>query len=99
LWYRGDEVIRVTGRKNEWGEVTDFICNTCRFERKQTSDWVIEGPTKIARNSVITANKYGANLIRPAFPIQQAAQQYKQIDDNRDRSFLHIPTSLPASEK
>jgi NADH-quinone oxidoreductase subunit G len=42
LWYRGDEVIRVTARKNEWGEVQDFICNTCRFERKKTSDWTIE---------------------------------------------------------
>jgi NADH-quinone oxidoreductase subunit G len=99
LWYRGEDVIRVTSRKNEWGESLEFICNTCRFDRKKTSDWVIEGPTTIARNSVISANKYGANLIRPAFPIQQAAQSYKQIDDDRDRSFLKNPTSLPASEK
>ncbi|MEA5258431.1 2Fe-2S iron-sulfur cluster-binding protein [Arcicella aquatica] len=88
LWYRGDEVIRVTARKNEWGEVKEFICNTCRFERKKTSDWTIEGPTQIAHNSVISANKYGANKITPAFPLKQAAEQYKKIDDNRDRSFL-----------
>lgn len=99
LWYRGEDVIRVTGRKNEWGEVQDFICNACRFDRKKTSEWTIEGPTKIARNSVISANKYGANLIRPAFPIKQAAESYKQIDDNRDRSFLNIPTALPSPEK
>ncbi len=88
LWYRGDEVIRVTARKNEWGEVKEFICNTCRFERKRTSDWTLEGPTKIARHSVISANKYTANTILPAFPLKQAAKEYKQIDDSRDTSFL-----------
>jgi NADH-quinone oxidoreductase subunit G len=98
LWYKGDEVIRVTGRKNEWGEVMEFICNTCRFDRKKTSDWVIEGPTKIARHSVISANKYGANLITPAFPIAQAARDYKLIDDDRDRSFLHEPAKIEAKK-
>jgi NADH-quinone oxidoreductase subunit G len=58
LWYRGDEVFRVTGRKDEWGEVKDWICNECRFEKKKTSDWVIDGPTKISRHSVISANHY-----------------------------------------
>ena len=94
LWYRGDEVIRVTARKNEWGEVQDFICNTCRFERKKTSDWTIEGPMKVARHSVISANKYGGSSIKPAFPLKQAAEQYKQIDDNRDRSFLEPQKQL-----
>ena len=88
LWYRGDEVIRVTARKNEWGEVKEFICNSCRFERKRTSDWTLEGPTKISRHSVISANKYTANTIFPAFPLKQAAKEYKQIDDSRDTSFL-----------
>ena len=88
LWYRGDEVIRVTARKNEWGEVKEFICNTCRFERKRTSDWTLEGPTKISRHSVISANKYTANTILPAFSLKQAAKEYKQIDDSRDISFL-----------
>ena len=88
LWYRGGEVIRVTARKNEWGEVKEFICNTCRFERKKTSDWTLEGPTKISRHSVISANKYTANTILPAFPLKQAAKEYKQIDDSRDTSFL-----------
>ena len=83
LWYRGDEVIRVTARKNEWGEVKEFICNTCRFERKKTSDWTIEGPTKVARYSVIMANKYRADLKKPDFGLKVAASQYKQIDDSR----------------
>jgi len=58
LWYKGEDVIRVTGRKDEFGEVEDFICNTCRFETKKTSDWVIEGPRHIANTSVISSNHY-----------------------------------------
>ena len=58
LWYKGEEVLRVTGRKDEFGEVAEFICNECRFEKKATSDWVIEGPRKIKNTSVISANHY-----------------------------------------
>jgi NADH-quinone oxidoreductase subunit G len=94
LWYRGDEVVRVTARKNKWGEVLEFICNTCRFERKNTSDWTIEGPSKVSRASVISANKYGGNFVKPTFPLVQAEAQYKKIDDDRDRSFLEEPKKL-----
>ena len=64
LWLRGDEVFKVTARKDKWGEVQSFdgkpgwICNTCRFEKKKTSDWELEGLTTISRHSVIGANKY-----------------------------------------
>ncbi len=58
IWMKGNEVLRVTARKNNWGEVEDWICNECRFEKKQISDWVIEGPTHIDRHSVISANHY-----------------------------------------
>ena len=58
LWYKGEEIIRVTARKDEYGEVVDWICNECRFERKKTSDWTIEGPAKINRHSVISQNHY-----------------------------------------
>jgi NADH-quinone oxidoreductase subunit G len=65
LWNRGDEVYRVTARKNEWGEIendesgkTAWICNECRFEKKKTSDWIIEGPRDISRKSVISSNHY-----------------------------------------
>ena len=98
LWYKGDEVIRVTGRKNEWGEVKEFICNTCRFDRKKTAEWTIDGPTQISRHSVISTNKYGANLITPAFPVIQAARDYKLIDDDRDRSFLTDQIKLEAKK-
>lgn len=70
LWMRGEEVFRVTGRKDEWNEVHDFICNECRFEKKKTSDWIIEGPTKVKRHSVISANKY-RNLQIPKDPLPE----------------------------
>lgn len=64
LWYRGEEVYRVTGRKDNYGEVHDFICNECRFEKKTTSDWTIEGPRKIQSYSVINQNHY-REVVKP----------------------------------
>ena len=64
LWLRGEEVFRVTARKDEWGEVQSYdgkpgwICNTCRFDKKKTSEWATEGLTTISRHSVIGLNKY-----------------------------------------
>lgn len=68
LWYKGEEVIRVTARKDQWGEVESFICNTCRFERKKTSDWTIEGPTHVDNKSVISANHYELKYDQPVIP-------------------------------
>ncbi len=82
LWYKGDDVLRVTSRRNEYNEAVEFICNTCRFETKKTADWVIEGPRKIERNSVIAQGHY-EKLKEPAFTIQYAHEHYKQIDDTR----------------
>jgi NADH-quinone oxidoreductase subunit G len=58
LWLRGEEVFRVTARKDEWGEVKDWICNECRFEKKNTADWVVEGPAHVNRHSVISQGHY-----------------------------------------
>lgn len=58
LWLKGPEVFRVTGRKDTYGEVIDWICNECRFDKKQTSDWGIDGPSNIERTSVISQNHY-----------------------------------------
>ncbi len=57
-WMYGDEIYRITGRKDKYGEVAEFICNTCRFEKKSPSDWTIEGPRDIEKQSVIGANHY-----------------------------------------
>ena len=58
VWMYGKEIFRVTARKDQYGEVHDFICNTCRFEKKAPGDWVVEGPRNIERNSVISQNHY-----------------------------------------
>jgi len=58
LWFSGNDILRVTGRKDTFDEVEEFICNECRFDKKQTSDWVIEGPRHIERTSVIAQNHY-----------------------------------------
>lgn len=58
LWYQGEEVLRVTSRKDKWGESEGFICNDCRFDKKQTIDWTIEGPAEVDRHSVISQNHY-----------------------------------------
>ena len=57
----GDKVQRVTGRKDVYHEVDEFICNDCRFHHKNAEDWVIEGPRKFEKPSVLNINNY----IRP----------------------------------
>jgi NADH-quinone oxidoreductase subunit G len=58
LWMKGEEILRVTGRKDKYGELEEFICNDCRFVFKHPNDWTIEGPRKIERHSVISQNHY-----------------------------------------
>src|SRR6185295_5655838 len=36
LWYQGEEILRVTARKDQYGEIKEFICNDCRYEHKKT---------------------------------------------------------------
>jgi NADH-quinone oxidoreductase subunit G len=64
LWMKGEEILRVTGRKDKYGELEEFICNDCRFHHKVTGDWIIEGPRKIERHSVISQNHY-EKLVKP----------------------------------
>ncbi|MEN2435200.1 2Fe-2S iron-sulfur cluster-binding protein [Weeksellaceae bacterium A-14] len=72
LWMKGDEIIRVTARKDQYNEVQDWICNECRFEKKDLKDWVIEGPRNIDRHSVISLNHY------------KKPEDYHRILDNAD---------------
>lgn len=58
LWMKGNEILRVSARKDDNGEVVSFICNTCRFDKKDVSFWQIEGPSKIDSASVISQNHY-----------------------------------------
>lgn len=58
LWTKGEEVLRVSARKDQYGEVKEYICNECRFDHKTLTDWTIEGPRHIDRHSVIAQNHY-----------------------------------------
>ena len=80
LWQRGEEVLRVTARKDQWGEVEEWICNECRFEKKKTSDWVIEGPTHVNRHSVISQGHY-EKLVKPT-------ETFRAVHDGRDPQLL-----------
>ncbi len=102
LWNRGDEVYRVTARKDEWGEVIDqsngkpgWICNTCRFDKKETSDWIIEGPTKVNRHSVISQGHYGGNvgMAKTPEPLDKvlAGRQPKLLMKIHDESEVNPP--------
>jgi NADH-quinone oxidoreductase subunit G len=85
LWYRGEEVFRVTARKDEWGEVKEFICNECRFEKKATADWEIEGPTVVSRHSVISQGHY-VGVERPQEVL------YDVLDGRRPQLLMDIHT-------
>ena len=102
IWNRGDEVYRVTARKDQWGEVQTledgkpgWICNTCRFEKKNTNDWVIEAPTKIDRHSVIAQGHYAGNvgMVKPPDPINKvlAGRSPHLLLNIHDQSEVNTP--------
>jgi len=92
LWQRGDEVLRVTGRKDQWGEVEDWICNTCRFEKKHVSDWVIDGPAKIDRHSVISQGHYtGLDKPKETFSAVHGGRAPKLLMDIHSVSEVNRP--------
>jgi NADH-quinone oxidoreductase subunit G len=99
LWYRGDEVFRVTARKDQWGEVMDaepgkpgWICNTCRFDKKETADWTIEGPTNINRHSVIAQGHYvGLEKPKETFTAVMSGRAPKLLMDIHDVSEVNEP--------
>jgi len=98
LWQRGDDILRVTVRKDEWGEVQKYegkagwICNTCRFDKKKASDWVIEGLYDVQRHSVISQGKY-PGLIKPQETIEEVmgGRSPKLLMDIHDISDVNNP--------
>lgn len=58
VWMFGNEIYRVTARKDQYGEAEEWICNECRFEKKGVNQWTIEGPRHIDRHSVISQGHY-----------------------------------------
>jgi len=46
VWMIGDEIARVTARKDQYGEVKEFICNECRFDKKRSLIGTLKAPAK-----------------------------------------------------
>jgi NADH-quinone oxidoreductase subunit G len=64
-----------------------WICNTCRFDKKQVKDWVIEGPTKINRHSVISQGHYiGLQKPKEIMPEVMGGRAPKLLMDIHDIS-------------
>jgi NADH-quinone oxidoreductase subunit G len=90
LWMKGNEVFRVTGRKDTYGEVMEWICNECRFDKKQTSDWTLEGPANITRHSVISQNHYTLNEpdhkpLLNSVNVVPSGKQISSVNNNADQ--------------
>ena len=68
LWMFGQEIYRVTGRKDQYGEIETidgkiaWICNDCRFEKKDLAKWKVIGPRVIDRHSVISQGQYDTSI-------------------------------------
>jgi NADH-quinone oxidoreductase subunit G len=64
VWMFGKQMYRVTTRQDKYGEVEvvdgkpEWICDECRFDKKDLSKWTIEGPRHIDRHSVISQGHY-----------------------------------------
>jgi NADH-quinone oxidoreductase subunit G len=92
LWQRGEDVLRVTARKDQWGEVEEWICNECRFEKKNTADWIIEGPTQVNRHSVISQGHY-EHVVKPTeiFSAVHGGRKPKLLMDIHSVSEINDP--------
>ncbi len=90
VWMFGNEIQRVTARKDEFHEVEEFICNSCRFDHKEVSDWVIEGPRKFEKFSVINQNSYTRKMDKVVIDTE------KHILEGRDQDRKKISmTEVP----
>ena len=88
---RGEEVFRVTARKDQFGEVEEFICNECRFHKKETKDWVIEGPSVIQRSSVIAQGHYVGTKKTPILINTVIGKEPKHLLDIHSISDVNRP--------
>jgi NADH-quinone oxidoreductase subunit G len=91
----GDEIQRVTGRKDEFHEVEEFICNGCRFDHKNPTDWVIEGPRKFEKDSVINQNNYTRKLDKVEIATEKFILDGRDID-RKKISMVSKPLDLEA---
>jgi NADH-quinone oxidoreductase subunit G len=99
LWNRGDEVLRVTARKDPWGKcrammVNRWICNGCRFDKKKLSDWVIEGlQPGLAVIRLFLANHYvGAKKPKETIADVMGGRKPKLLMDIHNVSDVNDPS-------
>ena len=90
LWMFGDTIQRVTARKDQWHEVEEFICNECRFEHKEIDDWVVEGPRKFDKASVLTVNNYTRPLKKVHIDTDELVLEGRE-EDQKKISMLNAP--------
>ncbi len=84
LWMKGDEVIRVTTRQDQYAESEEWICNSCRWDKKDTKFWNIEGPRHIDRHSVISLNHYQKPVDEPVLLDNPFAKQLSTKDEHQE---------------
>ena len=104
VWFRGNEVFRVTARKDEFNEVKDWICNTCRFDKKDLNDWTLEKPSDISKDSVVRQGHYFENKVEPKETLPKVIKRDPKIlldihsvsevnEPNRDLSKIDGPAT------
>jgi NADH-quinone oxidoreductase subunit G len=75
--------------------VEEFICNGCRFDHKDPTDWVIEGPRKFEKDSVINQNNYTRKLEK----VEIATEKNILLGRDIDRKKISMPdTPLTAED-
>lgn len=82
-WMFGDEIQRITARKDQYSEVEDFICNECRFDHKNVADWVIEGPRKFEKPSVLNVNNYTTPLKKVIIETDDLVLEGRKTDQDK----------------
>lgn len=90
VWMFGNEIQRVTARKDEYHEVEEFICNECRFDHKEVSDWVIEGPRKFEKFSVINQNNYTRKMEKVTIHTEKQILEGRE-QDRKKISMTEVP--------
>jgi NADH-quinone oxidoreductase subunit G len=99
LWMFGNEIQRVTARKDEYHEVEEFICNECRFDHKDVNDWVIEGPRKFEKWSVINQNNYTRSNMKPVVINTEEHILKGREEDRKKISMIGVPYSEGENKK
>jgi len=98
VWMFGNEIQRVTARKDIYHEVEEFICNECRFDHKNVEDWVIEGPRKFEKFSVINQNNYTRKLDKVVIDTEKQILQGREMD-RKKISMVDVPLQNNGNSK